>query len=105
MAEGRHSSYPSGERSGDERQGGTEALPRAEVSALLCDHVGDGYATIFSCGDPVVSLIAYDILQHAERHQSTRRVWDVIATDFYLYEANLWQNQEGLRAVRRQIIV
>ena len=42
-----------------------------------------------------VSIIAYDILQHPERHQNTRRIWNVIATDlYYLYEANLWQNQK-----------
>jgi hypothetical protein len=41
-----------------------------------------------------VSLIAYDILQHPERHQNTRKIWNVIATDlYYVYEANLWQNQ------------
>src|SRR5262245_49551365 len=42
-----------------------------------------------------VSIIAYDILQHPERHQNTRRIWNVIATDLYFeYEANLWQNQK-----------
>jgi hypothetical protein len=42
-----------------------------------------------------VSIIAYDILQHPERHQNTRRIWNVIATDlYYLYEADLWQNQK-----------
>src|SRR5262245_12697223 len=42
-----------------------------------------------------VSIIAYDILQHPERHQGTRRIWNVIATDLYFeYEANLWQNQK-----------
>src|SRR5262249_1916641 len=41
------------------------------------------------------SIIAYDILQHPERHQNTRRIWNVIATDLYFeYEANLWQNQK-----------
>jgi hypothetical protein len=30
-----------------------------------------------------VSIIAYDILQHPERHQNTRRIWNVIATDLY----------------------
>ena len=90
-----HSSYPSGERSGDERQGGTEALPRVKsvlFYAIMWAMVALPFlaaAVLFS-----VSLIAYDILQHPERHQSTRRVWDVIATDlYYLYEANLWQNQ------------
>src|SRR5262245_35390994 len=43
-----------------------------------------------------VSIVAYDILQHPDRHQNTRRIWNVIATDlYYLYEANLWQNQKG----------
>ena len=42
-----------------------------------------------------VSIIAYDILQHPERHQNTRRIWNVIASDLYFeYEANLWQNQK-----------
>jgi hypothetical protein len=42
-----------------------------------------------------VSIIAYDIFQHPERHQNTRRIWNVIATDlYYEYEANLWQNQK-----------
>lgn len=88
-----HSSYPSGERSGDERQGGTEALPRVKsvlFHAIMWAMVALPFlaaVVLFS-----VSLIAYDILQHPERHQSTRRVWDVIATDlYYLYEANLWQ--------------
>ena len=30
-----------------------------------------------------VSISAYDILQHPERHQNTRRIWNVIATDLY----------------------
>lgn len=43
-----------------------------------------------------VSIVSYDILQHPDRHQNTRRIWNVIATDlYYLYEANLWQNQKG----------
>jgi lysophospholipase L1-like esterase len=42
-----------------------------------------------------VSVIAYDILRHPERHQNTRRIWNVIASDLYFeYEANLWQNQK-----------
>src|SRR5262245_61978462 len=42
-----------------------------------------------------VAIIAYDIFQHPERHQNTRRIWNVIATDlYYEYEANLWQNQK-----------
>src|SRR5262245_45814127 len=42
-----------------------------------------------------VSIIAYDILRHPERHQNTRRIWNVIATDLYFeYEVNLWQNQK-----------
>jgi len=42
-----------------------------------------------------VSIIAYDIVRHPERHQNTRRIWNVIATDLYFeYEANLWQNQK-----------
>src|SRR5262245_65315353 len=42
-----------------------------------------------------VSIVASDMLQHPERHQNTRRVWNVIATDlYYEYEANLWQNQK-----------
>jgi len=42
-----------------------------------------------------VSIVAYDILQHPERHQNTRRIWNVIASDLYFeYEANLWQNQK-----------
>jgi lysophospholipase L1-like esterase len=42
-----------------------------------------------------VSIIAYDILRHPERHQNTRRIWNVIASDLYFeYEANLWQNQK-----------
>ena len=37
-----------------------------------------------------VSIIAYDILRHPERHQNTRRIWNVIASDLYFeYEANL----------------
>ena len=93
---GNHISYPSGERSGDERQGGTEALPRVKpvlFYAIMWAMVALPFlaaVVLFS-----VSLIAYDILQHPERHQSTRRVWDVIATDlYYLYEANIWQNQK-----------
>src|SRR4051812_24517503 len=40
-------------------------------------------------------MIAYDILQHPERHQNRGRMWNVIATDvYYLWEANLWQNKE-----------
>ena len=43
-----------------------------------------------------VSIIAYDILRHPERHQNTRRIWNVIASDLYFeYEANLWQNQKS----------
>jgi len=43
----------------------------------------------------LVSIVAYDILRHPERHQNTRRIWNVIATDLYFkYEANLWQNQK-----------
>ena len=43
----------------------------------------------------LVSIIAYDILRHPERHQNTRKIWNVIATDLYFeYEANLWQNQK-----------
>ncbi len=30
-----------------------------------------------------VSIIAYDILQHPERHQNSRRIWNIIATDLY----------------------
>src|SRR5436189_6365870 len=42
-----------------------------------------------------VSIIAYDILQHPERHQNTRRIWNVIASDLYFEnEANLWKNQK-----------
>src|SRR5439155_23309949 len=42
-----------------------------------------------------VSIIAYDILQYPERHQNTRRIWNIIATDlYYVYEADIWQNQK-----------
>jgi hypothetical protein len=43
----------------------------------------------------ITSMIGYDILQHPERHRSTGRMWNVIATDlYYLYEADLWQNKK-----------
>jgi lysophospholipase L1-like esterase len=43
----------------------------------------------------ITSIIGYDILQHPERHQSTGRIWNVIATDlYYLYEAEIWQNKK-----------
>src|SRR5437879_12108404 len=42
-----------------------------------------------------VSIIAYDILQHPERHQNSRRIWNIIATDlYYVYEAGIWHNQK-----------
>jgi lysophospholipase L1-like esterase len=42
----------------------------------------------------ITSMIGYDILQHPERHRSSGRIWNVIATDlYYLLEANLWQNK------------
>jgi hypothetical protein len=86
----------SGERSGDGRQGGTEALPR--VKSVLFHAIMWAIVTLPLTAAVVlvsVSLITYDILQHPERHQSARRVWDVIATDlYYLYGANLWQNQK-----------
>ena len=42
-----------------------------------------------------VSIIAYDILQHPERHQNSRRIWNIIATDlYYVYEADIWHNQK-----------
>jgi hypothetical protein len=41
-----------------------------------------------------VSIIAYDIVQHPERHQSTLRVWNIVATNvYYLYEVSMWQSQ------------
>ena len=43
----------------------------------------------------MTSIIGYDILQHPERHQSTGRIWNVIATDlYYLYEADIWQGKK-----------
>jgi hypothetical protein len=43
----------------------------------------------------ITSLIGYNILQHPERHRSTGRMWNVIATDlYYLLEADLWQNKK-----------
>jgi hypothetical protein len=43
----------------------------------------------------ITSIIGYDILQHPERHQSTGRIWNVIATDlYYLYEADIWQSKK-----------
>jgi hypothetical protein len=43
-----------------------------------------------------VSLIAYDVLQHPERHPGTYRIWNIIATNlYYKYEANIWQSQKG----------
>ena len=43
----------------------------------------------------ITSMIGYDILQHPERHRSTGRMWNVIATDlYYLLEADLWQNKK-----------
>jgi len=43
----------------------------------------------------ITSMIGYDILQHPERHRSTGRMWNVIATDlYYLLEADLWQNNK-----------
>ena len=94
--EGDNGSDPSGERGGDGRQGGTEALPRVK-SVLFHAIMWAMVALPFMAAVVLVSvsLIAYDILQHPERHESARRVWDVIATDlYYLYGANLWQNQK-----------
>ena len=43
----------------------------------------------------MTSIIGYDILQHPERHQSTGKIWNVIATDlYYLYEADIWQGKK-----------
>ena len=43
----------------------------------------------------ITSMIGYDILQHPERHRSTGRMWNVVATDlYYLLEADLWQNKK-----------
>src|SRR5947208_12971833 len=42
-----------------------------------------------------VSIIAYDILQHPERHQNTRRIWNIIVTElYYVSEARRWHNQK-----------
>src|SRR4051794_14080396 len=43
----------------------------------------------------ITSIIGYDILQHPERHQSTGKIWNVIATDlYYFYEADIWQGKK-----------
>ena len=43
----------------------------------------------------ITSIIGYDILQHPERHQSTGKVWNVVATDlYYFYEADIWQGKK-----------
>src|SRR6185312_3368302 len=43
----------------------------------------------------MTSIIGYDILQHPERHESSGRIWNVIATDlYYLYEADVWQGKK-----------
>jgi len=43
----------------------------------------------------MTSIIGYDILRHPERHESSGRIWNVIATDlYYLYEADVWQGKK-----------
>ena len=73
-----------------------EVLPRSKIVlfhvmmwALIALPISAGVILL------ITSLIGYDILQHPERHQSTGRIWNVIATDlYYLYEVDIWQNKK-----------
>ena len=41
----------------------------------------------------VESGIAYQVLQHPKRGETSFRLWNGITTDlYYLYDANIWQN-------------